>query len=155
MEYRYPPLYKYIAFFIILFLFLRHYKQLTQDKYLIISILITLLVVLLDYMLIFGHPNILQTKESFDSDDLDDILDDDNTFFENKYEDRVMIEKPQQITRKSTQCKQCSSRTSSELPVLKPIIYNDDYLSEDDYPEYQMQNMMNLHNMQNIQMQHM
>lgn len=76
MEYRYPPLYKYIVFLLILFLFLKHYKYITQDKYLIISILATLLIVLLDYMLIFDHPNILEIKERFDCDDLDDIIED-------------------------------------------------------------------------------
>lgn len=80
MEYRYPPLYKYVVLFIILFLFLRYYKQITPDKYLLVAILVTLLVVALDYMMIFDHPAIITTEEKFtldDPDDLDDLDDDD------------------------------------------------------------------------------
>ena len=158
MEYRYPPLYKYIAFFIILFLFLRHYKQITQDKYLIISILITLLVVLLDYMLIFDHPSILQTKEEFDPDDLDDILDDGTTYDSTK--SNVKEECVQQVRPNPNPVhnRRHVKKPSSELPVLKPLTYiddDDDNLNNNNYSEYEMQNMMNLHGMQNMKMQNM
>lgn len=134
MEYRFPPLYKYIAFFIILFLFLRHYKQLTQDKYLIISILITLLVVLLDYMLILNHPNILQTKENFDSDDLDEILDNDKIIV-NKNTSKVNTQRQPII--QCNHCKQYSNKTG--LPILKPINYDMDNYSEYDMNFYDSQ----------------
>lgn len=140
MEYRYPPLYKYIAFFIILFLFLRHYKHLSQDKYLIVSILVTLLVVLLDYMLIFDHPNILQVKESFDTDDLDDILDDIKNY-DNDYTNKINI-KPSKINSKQFHCKQCPK--ISKLPIFRPI-YDD---SNDGNSELEMKNMMDMQNMQ-------
>ena len=145
MEYRYSPLYKYLAFLIILFLFLRQYKQISQDKYLIIAILITLLVILLDYMLIFDHPTILYTKDSFNTDDLDDILDDDNTVYENKNQKNNV--QSRQVIRKSN--KSFSDKTPSGLPTLKPMVYDDP--DENDYPEYQQQNMINMHNMYNTQ----
>src|SRR5205809_935028 len=77
MEYRYPPLYKYAVLFLILFLFLRYYRQITPDKYLLIAILVTLLVATLDYMFVYEHPSLISTsEEEFNADDLDDILDD-------------------------------------------------------------------------------
>ena len=85
MEYKYPPLYKYIAFFIILFLFMRHYKQITSDKYLIVSILITLLLVALDYMIISNSPPLLSMDEPFEDDPLEDILDDSQSLKESSH----------------------------------------------------------------------
>src|SRR5579883_2763464 len=78
MEYKYPPLYKYIAFFIILFLFLRFYKQITPDRYLVISILVTLLIIAIDYMVISNQPPLLSISENFDQDDLAGILEDED-----------------------------------------------------------------------------
>jgi len=82
MEYLYPPLYKYIAIFIIIFLFLKFYKQITPDKYLIISILITLLFVSLDYMMISNQPSLFslsvkEPKKSEANEMFDDIMIDD------------------------------------------------------------------------------
>ncbi|AYV81217.1 MAG: hypothetical protein Harvfovirus21_14 [Harvfovirus sp.] len=75
MEYRYPPLYKYIIIFVIIFLFLRYYKNITPDKYLWIAVFITLLVILLDYMLINSHPNVMHNGDDTETfDDLTDLL---------------------------------------------------------------------------------
>ena len=167
MEYRYPPLYKYIALFIILFLFFRHYKQFTQDKYLILSLLITSFVMLLDYMLIYNHPNLLHTDELFDPDfDLDNILDHD--IVNSNINNYQTNNKPGQ----KLHCNTCN--TTSELPVLKPIIYdicgngfdmgNGDKVGGfggfnagnaivNDYSEIEMRNMMDAQSMQNMQMQ--
>ena len=78
MEYRYPPLYKYIILLLIIFLFLIYYKCIDQNNYLYIAIFFTLVVILLDYMLIDNHANIIDSEthtELFDQNDLDEILD--------------------------------------------------------------------------------
>lgn len=62
MEYLYPPIYKYLTIFVVIFLFLQFYKQLTADTFLIIAILITLLVISLDYMMIYNQPSLLDTN---------------------------------------------------------------------------------------------
>ena len=78
MRYKYPPLYKYIA----LFLFMKQYKNISSEKYLIISILFTLFVILLDYVTIEDQPNLLELFKGSNTgadlyDDLDDIFEDD------------------------------------------------------------------------------
>jgi hypothetical protein len=70
MEYKYPPIYKYLAFTIILFLFLNHYRTITKDKYIPIAIIFTLIVIMLDYVIIDKHP--VLTAE----DNIDELLDD-------------------------------------------------------------------------------
>jgi hypothetical protein len=137
MEYRYPPLYKYIAFFVIFYLFIRHYKQLTQDKYLIIAVFATLLIALLDYMLIFDHPNILSNEnfdsnDSNDSNDLDDILDDGKA---NKDSAKSI-----QLTGQAKAiCRSCSAPQLPEMPKLVPISQYDDF--GDDYLDYDARQM--------------
>jgi membrane-bound metal-dependent hydrolase YbcI (DUF457 family) len=77
IEYIYPPLYKYVTIFVLLFLFLKFYKQINNDKFLIISILFTLLVITLDYMMIYNHPPITKYDMEYfiDDDDYDDYDD--------------------------------------------------------------------------------
>lgn len=79
MEYRYPAIYKYIILFIILFLFFYQYKGISWKKYLILSLFITLLVILLDYIFINNNPSIFGSTETFDVDNLDAILEDDES----------------------------------------------------------------------------
>ena len=75
MEYRYPPLYKYIIIFVIVFLFLRYYNYITPDKYLWIALFVTILIILLDYMIISDHPNVMHNREDELFDELAEILD--------------------------------------------------------------------------------
>jgi biopolymer transport protein ExbD len=60
MEYRYHPIYKYIAFFIILYAFLRHQKIMENNVLLINCFLITLFVMIVDQMFINDHLTIFQ-----------------------------------------------------------------------------------------------
>lgn len=62
MKYIYPPLYKYIAFILIFFMFLKYYKVITQQNYLIIAIFATILIILLDYFLIEDYPNLINSE---------------------------------------------------------------------------------------------
>lgn len=68
MNYIYPPLYKYIAFIIIFFMFMRYYKVITQSNYLIVALVATIILILLDYFLIYNHPNLIATDSDVNSD---------------------------------------------------------------------------------------
>lgn len=71
MEYIYPPIIKYFLFLIIIYLFLQYYNSITYDDYLILSILIMLIVIFLDYLLIINHPNIIYINTNNDTDTID------------------------------------------------------------------------------------
>lgn len=60
-EYLYPPIYKYIIFFVIILSFLKFYTQITSDKYLLICLLFTFIIMVLDYMMIYSDSSILNT----------------------------------------------------------------------------------------------
>ena len=62
MNYIYPPLYKYIAFILIFFLFLGHYKVITQQNYLLVSLMATVIIILLDYFLIENHTGFINNN---------------------------------------------------------------------------------------------
>lgn len=62
MFYKYPPIYKYGCSLIIIFMFFKHQKIMSQEKTLISSILLTLVYAILDYMIIENHPNIFFVK---------------------------------------------------------------------------------------------
>lgn len=74
MNYIYPPMYKYIAFILIIFLFMGHYKVITQPNYLLVSIVGTATIFLLDHFLIENHPGLLH-DETNSSKSAEDILD--------------------------------------------------------------------------------
>ncbi len=88
MEYIYPPLYKYLALILIYFLFIRHYKCIDQDSYLLLCVVFVTIAMMMDYYLIDNHPGLFTNKyvETFDDDledfeelesgNTDDILDD-------------------------------------------------------------------------------
>jgi hypothetical protein len=69
MEYRYHPIYKYIAFYIILYAFLRHQKVMENNVLLVNSFLITLFVMIVDQMFIANNLTIFQplSDQYFDS----------------------------------------------------------------------------------------
>lgn len=87
MNYKYAPIYKYGFILLTIYMLLKHQKLMSQDKLLINSIIITLIVVLIDYIIIDNHPMPLddisknnqsdQKKENFDSifDDVEEDLD--------------------------------------------------------------------------------
>lgn len=86
ISYKYPPIYKYSFLLLIIFMFFKHQKILSQEKILINTILITLFVGFIDHVMIENHPNLFYIKEfhqhrsyhnnTHDTiDDIDDILD--------------------------------------------------------------------------------
>lgn len=72
MEYRFPPLYKYLFLIGLIYLFMLSYKQITPDMFLIFSFLFAIFYILSDFMLIYDHPSIIEIKINPKSPDTDD-----------------------------------------------------------------------------------
>ena len=60
MNYKYPPIYKYGLFFIATYMFLKHQQLMTSDKLLVNSIIITLIMAIIDYIIIYNHPSLFK-----------------------------------------------------------------------------------------------
>jgi hypothetical protein len=66
MDYKYPPVYKYIILLILITTFLRYYKVLTKENFLLIAGIFTYMTFVFDYVLIENHPGLFydgQTSE--------------------------------------------------------------------------------------------
>jgi hypothetical protein len=92
MEYKCAPIYKYLIYTVIIFLFMGYYKNITSEKYLPIVLIFVSTLLILDDMLINDHPYLTDStdhetdiadlplkkeKKSKDSEDSDDIDTDD------------------------------------------------------------------------------
>lgn len=84
MTYKYPPIYKYGFLLLVVYMLMKHQKIMSQDKLLTNTIIITLIVGFVDFVIINNHPFLFNdNSESFEdsdveySDDFDDY-DDDN-----------------------------------------------------------------------------
>jgi len=62
MDYKYPPIYKYIILLILIASFLRYYKVLTKESFLVIAGIFTYMTFVFDYVLIESHPSLLYDR---------------------------------------------------------------------------------------------
>jgi hypothetical protein len=85
MEYKYPPIFKYIILLLCIFMFIKHLKIMVNHQNLMITISLVIMIMIFDYILIDNHPDLLGNPvENFiDSSllydpifdkDIDDIL---------------------------------------------------------------------------------
>jgi hypothetical protein len=76
MEYKYPPIFKYIILLICIFMFIKHLKIMVNHQNLMITISIVIMIMIFDYILIDNHQELLgNPKENFvDSSLLDDPI---------------------------------------------------------------------------------
>ena len=86
MEYKYPPVYKYGIYLVMIYAFLKHQNILPLNKLLFNSVAITLMIISLDYIIIKNHPQPFETdtevddiekKEMFDNEENDGFMLDD------------------------------------------------------------------------------
>lgn len=63
MEYLCPPVYKYLALLLILYMFMSNYKSISNDKFLPIALIFVIIFMIFDFVLIEDHPNILLEKK--------------------------------------------------------------------------------------------
>lgn len=86
MQYKYAPIYKYGFLLLTIYTFIKHQKIMTQDKLLLNSVIITIIIGLVDFIIINNHPALFSDEhnENFskssennvtdtDTDDLDDF----------------------------------------------------------------------------------
>jgi hypothetical protein len=62
MYYKYPPVYKYIILLILITTFLKYYKVITKENYLLIASIFAYMIFVFDYVLIEDHPNLFDDK---------------------------------------------------------------------------------------------
>ena len=97
MDYKYPPIYKYGLLMLLIFMYFKHQRIMSHDKILINSIVITCIIVVLDYILIRNHPAPLETKiketyeENFSNEDIEDIINSYDEDSENESNDQEMF----------------------------------------------------------------
>lgn len=83
MNYKYPPIYKYGFLLLTIYMLIKHQNLMPQDKLLTNSIIITIIVGIVDFVIINNHPFLFydgESNETFEnniSDDYDDELLDD------------------------------------------------------------------------------
>ncbi len=93
MNYKYPPIYKYGALLITIYMLLKHQKIMTSDKILTNSLIITIIFAVFDHILIEKHPTPFENKkESFEqlfeeNDDDDKIINSFDTSILNELDD--------------------------------------------------------------------
>jgi len=56
MNYKYPSIYKYAFLLIVIYLFMKHQNIMSQDKLLLNSIVITIIIGIVDFVIIQDHP---------------------------------------------------------------------------------------------------
>lgn len=59
MEYKYPPLFKYIILLLCIFMFIKHLKIMSNKDNTILTISILIMVMIFDYIIIDDHPDLL------------------------------------------------------------------------------------------------
>lgn len=74
IEYKYPPIYKYVIFFVLVYMFIKHQRLISQDKLLLLTTVIVLILAALDYMIIRNHPSLLETNN--DTSEMDEDIED-------------------------------------------------------------------------------
>jgi hypothetical protein len=67
MDYKYPPVYKYIILLILITTFLRYYKVLTKENFLLIAGIFTYMTFVFDYVLIENHPGLFYDGQASES----------------------------------------------------------------------------------------
>lgn len=82
MKYKFAPLYKYLLYFVIVYMFFKHQKNYTIEKILSNTISLTFIIISLDYLLIDDHPC---PTGNCNSDDIPD----DNIDIDDIYEDEI------------------------------------------------------------------
>ncbi len=58
MNYKYPPVYKYIILLVVITSFLRYYKVITKENFLVIAGIFTYMTFVFDYIIIHNHPSL-------------------------------------------------------------------------------------------------
>jgi len=77
MNYKVMPIYKYVVYFILVYLFFRHQQIFDTQKLIVITIVLTIMMIVLDQIIIDSHPPIIEIDFE-DKTDLSEHFEDDS-----------------------------------------------------------------------------
>ena len=135
MEYKYHPIFKYLAFFIITYMFLRHQKIMQNDLLLINTLIITIFLIILDYGFIHSHLTLVQplSDQFFDTTTLKDI---ETELDKEVIKEQKIIEK---IKKKDKKKEKKEKKNKKEKEIIEQFnLENEEVYNEqlyDNYPE--------------------
>ncbi len=132
MEYKYHPIFKYLAFFIITYMFLRHQKLMQNDLLLLNTLIITIFVIILDYGFIHNHLTLVQplSDQFFDSTDMKQIEKD---LDKEVIKEQKIIEKIKKKDKKKDKKKKREIVEETPINLENEEVYNEQLY--DNYPE--------------------
>jgi hypothetical protein len=84
MEYKYPPVYKYIILLILITTFLKYYKVITKDNYMVIGVIFTYMTFVFDFILIENHPSLFANCEPKNNNNINNTNNTNNKSKKNK-----------------------------------------------------------------------
>ncbi len=85
MDYKYPPIYKYIILLILITTFLRYYKVITKENFLLIAGIFTYMVFIFDFILIRNHPALLSENQT---ENFGDVVQDKKVIYVKKHKSK-------------------------------------------------------------------
>lgn len=91
MDYKYPPIYKYIILLIVITTFLKYYELITKDNFLLIASIFVYISYLFDYVLIDNHPSLISLP-SQNSENTKDNIEKFNDLNDKDIDDKFEIE---------------------------------------------------------------
>ena len=115
MEYKYHPIFKYLAFFIITYMFLRHQKIMANDLLLLNTFIVTIFLIILDYGFIHNHLTLIQplSDQYFDSTDMKQI---EKELDKEVIKEQKIIEKIKKKDKKKDKKKKTEEIKQEEIP---------------------------------------
>jgi hypothetical protein len=115
MNYKYPPIYKYILLLILFTTFLKYYKVITKKNYLLVVSIFVYMVFIFDYILVDKHPNLFDDKIDINID---------NKKEKKKKTTKIFVKKNNNIKQKK--CKKIKVIDDKIIKVTKSNISNED-----------------------------
>lgn len=132
MEYRYHPIYKYIAFYIILYAFLKHQKIMENNALIINTFFITIFVMIVDQLFIANNLTIFQplSDQYLNYTQMNTTQNDNNdTNIDNIYEENV-----EENVEENSKKKKKTKKNKINIDLTdENLYYNDDEMYYNQY----------------------
>ena len=123
MNYKYPPIYKYILLLLTIYMFLKHQNIMTDEEILTNSVIIVIFTCIFDYVLINGSPKLLDIDNKKD-DSLEDELDlDEDDVFDDDEPIKSSKNKKEEILNTVTERENFYNEDPNQNNSLTPMYY--------------------------------
>ncbi len=132
MEYKYHPIYKYVVFFVLTYMYLRHENLMKHDVLLLTTLIVTAFAMIVDHMFIHNHLTIIQplSDQYFDSTDMKLI---EKELDKEIKKEEKLIEKIKEKAPKDNKKNKDKKKKKEEVKLDEEDIYNEQLY--DNYPE--------------------